>query len=70
MLGHWHFYLLEDVIDNSAVPKELLFFEVVDEEGRVKLDILPSHEVGKAFGVKADKSVYLRPDLNCQTSTE
>ena len=50
MLGHWHFDLLQDVVDDSTVPQKLLLFEVVDEERRVQLDVLPSHEIGKAFG--------------------
>lgn len=70
MLGHWHFDLLQDVVDDSTVPQKLLLFEVVDEERRVQLDVLPSHEIGKAFGVETDEGVYFGPKLNNKKCTE
>ena len=63
ILSHWHFYLLQNLINNCSIPKKLLLLKVVDEERLVFLDIMPGHQIRKPIGVETDQSIDYRPFL-------
>ena len=49
VFGYWHFYLFEDIVDDSSVPQELLLVQIIDQVRFMLLDVPPSHQIRKSF---------------------
>lgn len=63
MLCDWHLDFLEDIINYSSIPKQLLLIQTIDQKRLMQFHILPCHEIGKAIRVEANQGIDFGPEL-------